>query len=200
MPENEKLPAKALLKPHLKTIGMIARWQPVHTGHLAVLEAICDQTQTALIGIGSSNAYNYRSPFTLEETTEMLHLALKGRENYTLIPVPDLNDGPRWREMVRDLFGELDLFLTANPYVASLLKDIYTLDKPVALVPKENRVPIDGTMVRREMARGGNWHALVPAEIASYIQENKLDLRFKQEFGLETLALDTIIHERSKSQ
>lgn len=185
---------------HLKAIGMIARWQPVHTGHLAVLEAICDHAQTALIGIGSANVYNYRSPFTLQETTEMLHLALAGRKNYTLIPVPDLNDGPRWREMVWDLFGELDLFLTDNPYVAYLLKDIYAIDKPVSLVPEGKRVRIDGTMVRREMARGEDWQALVPAEIASYIRENNLDHRFKQEFGLQTLALDTIIHERSNSQ
>ena len=187
-------------QPHLKTIGMIARWQPVHTGHLAVLEAICDQAKNALIGIGSSNVHNYRSPFTLEETTEMLNLALAGRKNFSLIPVPDLNDGPRWRKMVRDLFGELDLFVTANPYVASLLEDMYTIDKPVSLVPEGKRVPIDGSMVRREMARGGDWQVLVPAQIATYIQQNSLDQRFKQEFGLETLALDTIIHERSKTQ
>jgi nicotinamide mononucleotide adenylyltransferase len=52
------------------------------------------------------------------------------------------------------------------------------------------RVPIDGTGVRREMARGEGWRALVPDAVAAYIEERRLDRRFRTEFGLETLALD----------
>jgi cytidyltransferase-like protein len=90
-------------------IGMVARWKPVHLGHLAVLHALCEQANHALIGIGSANRYNARNPFTLEETTDMLRLALAGYDNYTLVPVPDLDDGPRWRLMLLDLFGRWTL-------------------------------------------------------------------------------------------
>lgn len=120
----------------------------------------------------------------------MIRLALPGRENYTLIPVPDLDDGPRWRLMIRDLFGPLDLFVTANPYVASLLVEDYRIIKPVELIPEDERIAIDGTMVRREMARGTAWRDLVPKEIADYIALRRLDERFRREFGLQTLALD----------
>ena len=34
--------------------------------------------------------------------------------------------------------------------------------RPVELVPEEERIAIDGTMVRREMARGDGWRDLVP--------------------------------------
>lgn len=92
--------------------------------------------------------------------------------------------------MVTERFGPLDAFVTDNPNVASLLADDYRLVRPVALVPKEARVPIDGTLVRREMARGERWRALVPAAVAAYISGNGLDARFRREFGLSTLAAE----------
>jgi nicotinamide mononucleotide adenylyltransferase len=240
-------------------LGMIARWRPVHRGHLAVLRALCDAAAEALIGIGSANRYNLRNPFTLEETTDMLRLALAGRggseaagretrsvsplaplgrggseaagretrsvsplaplgrggseaagretrsvsplaphrrENYRLIPVPDLDDGPRWRVMVREMFGPLDAFVTDNPYVASLLREDYRLLRPVELIAETDRVAIDGTMVRAAMARGGEWQRLVPPEVAAYMTARGLDERFRREFGLQTLALETMIAER----
>jgi nicotinamide-nucleotide adenylyltransferase len=178
---------------HLTRIGMVARWQPVHLGHTPVLHALCRQADQALIGMGSSNRYNLRCPFTLAETTAMLHLALAGHTNYRLIPVPDLDDGPRWRQMVLDLFGPLDLFVTDNPYVTNLMAADYRVIRPVQLVPDEEKIAIEGAMVRREMARGDGWRSLVPPEIAAYLTTHRLDERFRREFGLPTLALDTFV-------
>ena len=191
-------PQESTIRPtdHFGRLGMVARWRPVHLGQSPVLRALCDRAGHALIGIGSSNRYNLRNPFSLEETNDMIRLVLAERENYTLIPVPDLDDGPRWREMILDLFGPLDLFVTDNPYVASLLAEDYTITRPVTLVPDDEKVPIDGTMVRREMARGEGWRQLVPVEVADYITVHQLDERFRREFGLQTLALDTIIERK----
>jgi len=174
-------------------VGMVARWQPVHRGHVPVLRALCDRASQAFIGIGSSNRHNLHNPFTIEETKDMIRLVLADRENYTLIAVPDLDDGPRWRAMIIDLFESLDLFVTDNPYVASLLEKDYTIIRPVMLVPDDEKVPIDGTLVRREMARGDGWRRLVPNEVADYISDHQLDERFRRQFGLQTLALDTFI-------
>jgi nicotinamide mononucleotide adenylyltransferase len=208
---------------------MIARWKPVHNGQVAVLRALFQSAEQVLIGIGSSNRYNARNPFTLEETEDMLRLALEDisttgvsslraeRSNLLvergllrreerpprndeakveIIPVPDLDDGPRWRVMVKDLFGNLDLFVTDNPYVANLMKDIYPLARPVDLVPSGERVRVDGSMVRARMARGERserWQDWVPARCVEYIESRGLDERFRREFGLQTLALETVI-------
>jgi nicotinamide-nucleotide adenylyltransferase len=177
-------------------IGMVARWQPVHRGHVPVLYALCDRASQVLIGIGSSNRYDLRNPFTLEERADMIRLALAGRGNYTLIPVPDLDDGPRWRAMVIELFGPLDRFVTANPYVSSLLTADYRVIRPVELVPEDKRVAIDGTMVRKEMACGDGWRELVPHEVADYIAAKQLDDRFRREFGLQTLTMDTYLLDK----
>jgi nicotinamide-nucleotide adenylyltransferase len=173
-------------------LGMIARWRPVHLGHAAVLHALCAAAEHALIGIGSANRYNVRNPFTLDETRDMIGLALAGRENYTLVPVDDLDDGPRWRAMVHARFGPLDVFVSDNPYVAKLMSEVYRVVRPVTLVPPEARLPLDGTQVRRVMAQGGDWRPLVPPAVADYIGRHALDARFRREFGLATLALDTL--------
>jgi nicotinamide-nucleotide adenylyltransferase len=206
-------------------VGMIARWKPVHTGQVAVLRALCQSAEQVVIGIGSSNRYNARNPFTLEETKDMLKLVLEEADgvktvtarneavsssergllrreerpprndgtSVEIIPVPDLDNGPRWRVMVKELFGELDLFVTDNPYVTELMRDIYSLARPVELVTPEERVRVDGSMVRAKMARGERWQALVPARCVEYIESRGLDERFRREFGLQTLAMETVI-------
>jgi len=182
-----------MLDQHYPRIGMIARWKPVHRGHWVTLRTLCKTADKLLIGIGSSNRYNVRNPFTAVETEEMLRLSLDDLNNYEIIWVPDLDDGPRWREMVRNLFGDLDLFVTDNPYVNSLLEKDYHTCRPVELLPPESHARINGSMVRAMMARGERWQDWVPAPCADYIQQNKLDERFRNEFGLETLAMATIV-------
>ena len=181
----------------LSSVGMVARWQPVHLGHQAVLHALCRSAAYVKIGIGSANVSNYRSPFTVEEVSEMLHLVLEGWENYTLIPIPDLNDGPHWREMVTGLFDPLDIFFTDNPYVASLMQSVYDVRRPVHLLGKEEQIAVSGTLVRKAMAHGADWASMLPEAVAAYIQANRLDTRFREFFGLQTLALETIISKRS---
>lgn len=188
-----KLEKDSALPIPFQRIGMIARWQPVHCGHAAVLRALFQSASQVLIGIGSSNTVDYRCPFRLEETSEMLSLVLAQQNNYTLIPVPDLHNGPRWREMVLRLFGPLDCFVTANPYVASLLRNDYRVIHPLEIIPVADRMPIDGSLVRRGMAQGEGWLDMVPPLIAEYIKARRLDERFRREFGLQTLALEMMV-------
>jgi len=172
---------------------MVARWRPVHLGQAAVLRGLCACSEHAVIGIGSSNRYDARSPFTVAETAEMIRRVLSGHaadDAYSLVSVPDLDDGPRWRAMVVEMLGPLDRFFTDNPYVASLLTGDYVLARPVELVARSERVPVDGTMVRRRLAQGEGWQELVPPEVVDYLQAERLDARFRQEFGLATLALE----------
>lgn len=181
-----------------KRIAMIARWKPVHVGQAAVLRALVREAEHATVGVGSSNRYNARNPFTYEETAEMLRLALTESapalesSEYGIIPIPDLDDGPHWRAMVKETLGALDVFVTDNPYVANLMKDDYRLMRPVEFLSPSERIHIDGTAVRAMMAKGEPWQDWVPERVAHYIEENKLDDRFRREFGLETLAMNTL--------
>lgn len=119
----------------------------------------------------------------------MIELVLEPRfDNYELVQVPDLGDGPRWARMTRAILGELDLFVSENAWVRELMAPVYPLAHPGELVPRERHVPVDGTMVRDAMARGGDWRALVPAAVATHLDAEGLVERFRREFGLLCLA------------
>ncbi len=169
---------------------MVARWKPVHLGHAAVLRALVRSAETVLVGIGSSNRYDVRNPFTAEESEEMVRAALPSTDTLRFLRIPDLDDGPRWRLMVAELMGPLDLFVTANSYVRDLMTDLYSVVHPAWLVPPEERIRLDATMVRKAMARGDGWRTLVPTDVARYLDDHGLPERFRREFGPQTLAQD----------
>ncbi len=178
-----------VLPERLGRVGLVARFKPVHVGHAVMIDSIVARAEAVRLGIGSSNKYDVRNPFTVAETAEMIAL-VPGGASCELVEVPDLGHGPRWREMVKGLFGPLDLFVTANDYVRSLLEDDYPIAHPASIVPRELHVAVDGSMVRRAMARGDDWQGMVPPKVARYLIDRGLVDRFRREFGLATLALD----------
>jgi nicotinamide-nucleotide adenylyltransferase len=173
-----------------KTLGFVARFRPLHLAHAAVLDALCESADEVAIGIGSSNRYDGRNPFTAVEAADMIDAYLGARAGMRVVDVPDLGNGPKWRVMVRELLGPLDLFVTANPYVRDLMTGIYTVAHPRDLVSRERHVAVSGELVRRAMARGAGWRDLVPREVAELLHERGLVERFRREFGLSTLALE----------
>jgi len=161
----------------------------VHLGHASVLRGLVRNARCALIGIGGSNRYDVENPFTVAETKHMIRSVLAGFDNYKLIEVPDLGNGPRWRGLVRELFGPVDIFVTANSYVYSLMREVYPMMHPVRLIPSSERTSVTGTAVRQAMARSGDdWAPLLPPCVADYLRERGLIERFRREFGRATLA------------
>lgn len=167
-------------------IAMIARWKPVHLGHAAVLHALLDRADSVVIGVGSANRYDLDNPFTAAETARMIDATLDGRAGCSIVEVNDLGDGPRWAEMVTRMLGPLDYYVTANGYVRSLLMDHYTVVHPVALLDPSRRVRVDGTMVRRALAAGGDWRSLVPPAVGDLMEREGWAERFRREFGEAT--------------
>ena len=62
--------------PRLAALGMVARWKPVHLGHAAVLRGLMAAAPRVVLGIGSANRYDVRSPFTPAETRDMIRLVI----------------------------------------------------------------------------------------------------------------------------
>ncbi|MFH1182288.1 MAG: NUDIX domain-containing protein [Candidatus Woesearchaeota archaeon] len=175
--------------------GVIGRFRPPHLGTALLLEALCEQAEHAIIGIGSANKYNCRNPFTAEEAKQMVDLLLKPRfSNYEFVEVqdyghiPEHSDGKKWVEEVANSFGALDAFVSGNNYVHELLVAKYPVLNSYDIIPRGKWVKASGTMVRQAMAAGRDWKMLVPEAVAGYIERNRLDQRFRKEFGLETIA------------
>jgi len=179
----------------LGKVGLIGRFKPLHNGGYIMLEAACEQAESVTIGIGSSNKYNLRNPFTGKESEEMICSALKPKfSNYQIVHIPDFahmpqyRDGQKWRGYVLETFGKLNYFISSNDYVANLLKNDYKIIHPSEIIPAEKQIPLRATEVRYEIAKFGNWKELVPKAVALYLEKNFLIDRFRKEFGIETIA------------
>lgn len=175
-------------------VGAIARFKPLYNASAFVLEALCRQADEVVIGIGSSNKYNLRNPFTADESEDMIRAFLSDRfNNYSIIQIPDFGhipeyrDGRKWKEFVIEKFKKLDSLVTSNEYVTSLLKDTYKIIRPVEIIWVNKSKGVKATQVRLAMAGNEDWEKLVPKEVAKYLNENGLVERFMEEFGKETL-------------
>ena len=183
------------METRFKKVGVIGRFKPLHNGAAIMLEAVCEKAEEVTIGIGSSNKYNLRNPFTAKESEEMINLALTKFSNYKIVHIPDFahhkkyRDGQKWKDCVLKKFGSLDCFVSSNEFVQDLLKDNYKLVYPTEIIPKEKHLPLRGAQVRYQIAISRNWKNLVPEAIANYLENKGLIDRFKEEFGLETLSM-----------
>lgn len=77
----------------MKTIGVIlARFQPVHNGHIALIKKACDENDSVLLLVGSADKLNSRNPVPLGIRIEMLNSALDEHGLSDKCTVKALND------------------------------------------------------------------------------------------------------------
>ncbi len=176
-------------------LGLIGRFKPLHNGAAVMLDSVCERAERVIIGIGSSNRYNARNPFTAEESREMIDLYLKPRHsNYEFLFVPDFGhipnykDGEMWRLFVTKHFGSLDGFVTGDGYVKDLLENDYAIISPKEIEPPEKFKEMRASMVRYKIVKDEDWQSYVPKVVADYMVKSGLDSRLKKEFREEILS------------
>lgn len=180
-------------KKQFDRIGIIGRFKPLHLGAEKLLKSACEKSEYVIIGIGSSNKYNSRNPFTFEETKKTIELVLNSFKNYKVVAVPDsahipeYADGKKWAQDVLKLFGKLDYFITGNPFVIELLKGSYKILSPEEIIFPEKKVDVKATKIRLAIVKNEPWKNFLPKEVAKFIISNKLNERIKKEFGKEIL-------------
>lgn len=74
---------------------ILARFQPVHGGHLALIKKACEENDKVLLLVGSADKLNARNPIPLNIRLEMLSEALDEyqfpRDIYSIVPLNDLS-------------------------------------------------------------------------------------------------------------
>ena len=76
-------------------VGVIlARFQPIHNGHLALIEKACKENDHVLILIGSSDKLNERNsiPWTIRKELVTAAVAERGFIKTSIEELPDLTD------------------------------------------------------------------------------------------------------------
>jgi len=148
---------------------MIGRFQPFHNGHLQVIRGVSRQQDEVIIAIGSANeSHTPRNPFTAGERYHMIQASLEAGdiENYSIVPVPDINRYAVWVAHVESYCPPFNGVVTRNPLTATLFGERgYEINEPTPV----KRSDYSGTEIRKRMADGDFWEDLVPPEVVDII-------------------------------
>ena len=91
-------------------VVFIGRFQPVHSGHAALLQQASSMAPRCVVVIGSAHqARTPKNPFSWHERAEMLRLVLPeaDRSHILFLPLRDYYDEERWSAAVRKGVDEL---------------------------------------------------------------------------------------------
>lgn len=172
------------------TLGIIGRFKPLHNGNASALEAMCEQADEVVIGIGSSSTHNIHNPFTSLETMEMIdaHLAPRFKGIYRFFEISDYYDDIKWTAAAQSALVGVDIVVSGNGLVQKLLSNAgYQQLTPEQLIGASAVSDISATKVRVAMAQGDSWRMMVPEAVADYLLAHGLMERFRQEFSQEIL-------------
>jgi bifunctional NMN adenylyltransferase/nudix hydrolase len=135
----------------------IGRFQPFHSGHLALVQEALRMARRCVVVVGSAyQARTPRNPWTWQERAEMVRQALPEaeRERIEVLPMRDYYDQPRWVAAVRQAVAD------AVPAARSVVlvghfKDatsVYLRDFPQwKLQPVDKLGHFDGTPLREAL-------------------------------------------------
>ena len=152
---------------------LIGRMQPVHNGHMQVINKILEEVDELIIGIGSAQlSHEQKDPFTAGERIVMLTQALAEMgvdpSRYYIIPMQDINFNAIWASHVKMLTPPFSIVYSGNPLVKQLFSEEgYEVRQP----PLYDRLHLSGTEVRRRILEDSNWQDLVPKATVDVLAE-----------------------------
>ncbi|MFC4360094.1 nicotinamide-nucleotide adenylyltransferase [Halobium salinum] len=148
----------------------IGRFQPYHNGHQHMVEAISDEVDELVLGIGSAgDSHTPRNPFTAGERVMMLTKSLAEFDLTTyVVPIEDLDRNSVWVSHVQSMSPKFDVAYSNNPLVIQLFEEAGV---EVRRSPMFRREVLEGTELRQRMIDDGDWENLVPEPVAGVIEE-----------------------------
>jgi nicotinamide-nucleotide adenylyltransferase len=152
----------------------IGRFQPLHHGHIFILNKILKSYKKLKIGIGSSQLSKIKSdPFTYEERLNFISSALKERginpNKFEIFPIPDIFNANKWVAHVISIVGEFNTIFSNSDWVRQLFqnKEI-NVGKKIEIFKKK----YNGSNVRKLISKENkNWTSLVPKEVVDLIED-----------------------------
>jgi len=138
---------------------VLGRFQPLHLGHVKMVEYAADKSTFITVGVGSCNCSETAdNPFTASEREWMLRESLDLKIPYELKRIPDFGDNGRWISWIMENIG-FDVFMTNSSAERRIFEDA---DLKVESIPFFNREVYWATEVRRRILEDEDWASLLP--------------------------------------
>jgi nicotinamide-nucleotide adenylyltransferase len=151
---------------------LVGRFQPLHRGHLGVVQAIQKDRpdDSLLLAIGSAQeSYTPLNPFTAGERFEMILRTIDTERlsRVEAVPVTDIHQHALWVRYLEGLLPPFDRVYTNNPLTELLFDRAgYDVVRPKWI----ERRRFEGVHVRDRLIAGRGWKELVPPAVARYLE------------------------------
>lgn len=180
-------------------IGLfIGRFQPLHKGHLQVLQRMDKECDKILVGVGSAQKEREaRNPLSGGERIEMIRSVLENRDlgPFEIHPIPDIDCHPAWPYYVKSILPPFHRIYAHSPTVLGLSQG-----KKVETVDLEEIKPemYSGSEIRRRIREGVGWEDLVPFEVYDFLEDIDMEERLKPVIGIDSETEKTAAHLLTK--
>ena len=164
----------------------IGRFQPFHNGHMSIVQAMLEECEELVIGIGSPyKSHSERNPFTAEERIEMIRESLREAgvplEKVQIVTIPDIGRPALWAKHVESITPRFGRVYSGSAYVARLFKEEGGYDVKQLSLLKEGDEPISATRIRESMVDNpaytytlkgtAPWQQMIPPAVARIIEK-----------------------------
>ncbi|MEM1662136.1 MAG: nicotinamide-nucleotide adenylyltransferase [Desulfurococcaceae archaeon] len=152
---------------------MIARFQPLHYGHLRAITYCREIAGEVIIAVGmASQSHTPENPFTAGERIEMIRRTLKwaglNLNDFITVTIPTLEVSRVSVHYVKLYSPPFTKVVSLNPIIRRLfVEEGYTVLTP----PIESRDKLRGSYIRKLMVKGDDWKELVPPPVIEVINE-----------------------------
>lgn len=150
----------------------IGRFQPLHLGHMSIIEHALGEVKTLIIGVGSAEkSFLAEDPFSAGERMDMIMRTAEARGlSGRIIPIPirDVNRYSIWADHVISICPPFDVVYANNPLTMTLFQE---KGIEVRSTPLVDRTKLSGVKIRRWIAEDGSWRILVPDPVEEVIEE-----------------------------
>lgn len=158
------------VKSHETDALVIGRFQPLHYGHLKIIEKAVDECDRVTIGIGSAQySCTIDNPFTAEERRQMIDntLSAEGLDGVAIVFVNDTNSNSIWVKEVESACHTFNVVYSNNDLTRRLFDEAgyVTRNSPIY-----RRDEYSGKEVRRRMLENDDWKSLVHPEVVKVIE------------------------------
>lgn len=153
---------------------IIGRFQPLHSGHVAIIEQALEQNEKVLLLVGSAQKLpDYKNPFHVDLRIDLIEEVFEDRLDNLVIQ--GVNDYPTDAEWVADIIDRI-LELEDDPENVTL----YTSEKDEEFYRGNFNCPVEvsdsgglsATGIRAAMYRGNtNWMGKCPETVENFLSD-----------------------------
>jgi len=166
---------------------VIARFQPLHYGHLNVLKYCSERCREVVVVVGmASQSHTPENPFTAGERILMIRETIKWAklplEKFITVTLPTLEVSRVAVHYVKLYSPPFRYVITLNPIIQRIFSEEgYRVVEP----PAVNRDSYRGSVIRKLIAEGSDeWRHLVPPPVASIIERvdgvNRIKMLYRE--------------------